>query len=123
MIIRDELDALPGGQTLSSMRTRILLGVLADAEVERLDLPATKVELDGTTRWFRTQFDMLTRADVESFLAYAGLDHRELTAQMRTYTNIARLYIQHREELERRLPSFEALTRLEGWGGPTGGDR
>lgn len=121
MIIRDELDALPGGQTLSSLRTRILLGALADAETERLGLQATKVELDGTTRWFRKQFDMTTRADVESFLAHAGLDLHELTAQMRTYTNIARLDIHLCAEIERRLPDYEALARLEGWSG--GGER
>jgi hypothetical protein len=117
MIIRDELDALPGGQTLSSLRTRILLGVLADGEAERLGLRATKAELDGTTRWFRNQFDMATRADVESFLAYAGLDLSELSAQMRTYTNIARLDIHRGAEIERRLPDYEALARLEGWSG------
>lgn len=123
MIIRDELDALPGGQTLSSLRTRILLGVLADAETERLGLRATRAELDGTTRWFRTQFDMPQRTDVEAFLAYAGLDLAELTAQLRTYTNIARLDIHHGAELERRMPSYEALVRLETWDGEAGGER
>ncbi|MCA9710831.1 MAG: hypothetical protein KDK70_33625 [Myxococcales bacterium] len=117
MIIRDELDALPGGQTRGVMRSRILLGVLADDEAERLGIRVTKAELDGTTRWFRRQFDLDARADVEAFLEFAGLDLAELTAQMRTYTNIARVDIHHRAAIEERLPSYVALMGLEAWSG------
>jgi hypothetical protein len=123
MIIRDELEALPGGQTTSALRSRILLGVLADEEAERLGLRATASQLDGTTRWFRTQFDLVTRADVEDFLGYAGLDLPALTAQMRTYTNISLVDIHHHAEIERRLPSYEALLRLEAWSGQPAGER
>ncbi len=115
MIIRDELDALPGGQTRGAMRSRILLGVLVDQEAERLGLRATRQQLDATMAWFRTRFDMPRRTDVEEFLAFAGLDLATLTAQMRTYTNIHLVQERYTAEVQRRLPSYQALLQLEDW--------
>jgi hypothetical protein len=112
MILRDLADALPGGQTAGALRSRILLGVLADAEAERLGLRPTRAELDAKMAWFRKQFDLPLRADVEDFMAFAGLDLRDLSAQMRTYVNIASVERCHQAEIERRLPSYEALLRL-----------
>ncbi|HET6582977.1 MAG TPA: hypothetical protein VFG69_06015 [Nannocystaceae bacterium] len=113
MIFRDEHDAILGGQTLSALRSRILLGVLVDEEVERLGTPATKADLDEATRWFRTQFSLLERADVEDFMAFADLDLRSLSAQMKTFANIARLADRYRAEIDRGLPAFCALMRLD----------
>lgn len=112
MIIRDEFDALPGGQTVAALRSRILLGALADAEAERLGLRASPQQLGGTTQWFREQFDMPMRADVEDFLAFAGLDLAAFSAQMRTFTNIALIEPAHQAEVDRRWPSYAALQRL-----------
>jgi hypothetical protein len=113
MIFRDDFDALPGGQTLSGLRSRILLGVLVDEEMERLGTPATRADLDETTRWFRTQFDLLERADVEAFMAFADLDLRSLSAQMKTFANISILADRYEIEIDRGVPAFRALVRLD----------
>jgi hypothetical protein len=115
MIIRDDLEALPGGQTRSTLRSRILLGVLVDAEIDRLGLGATPQQLDATTAWFRRRFDMIRRCDVEEFLAFAGLDVAALTAQMRTYAHIHLMQTHHAAEVARRMPSYRALLRLDDW--------
>jgi hypothetical protein len=117
MIFRDDLEALPGGQIRSALRSRILLGVLVDAEAERLGLRATAAQLAATTTWFRTRFELITRTDVEDFLAFAGLDVAALTAQMRTYTNLALVQHHHAADVARRVPAYQALCRLDGWHG------
>lgn len=113
MIIRDEVDALPGGQTTGALRSRILLGVLVDQEAKRLGLHANAQQLDATMRWFRTQFFMAKRADVEAFMAFAGLDLAALTAQMRTFANISIIAERYALDVDQRMPAFNALRQLE----------
>ncbi len=111
----DDHDALPGGQTRASLRARVLLGVLVDAEAARLQLEPTRAQLAETTRWFRAQFDMRQRADVEDFLAFAGLDLRELSAQMRTFSNISEVGAARDGDVARLLPRYRGIQRVGDW--------
>lgn len=111
----DDHDALPGGQTRASLRARVLLGLLADEEAARLVLVPTRAQLDETTRWFRAQHDMHRRVDVEDFLAFAGLELAELSAQMRTFCTITAVGAARDVDVAALLPRYRGLTRAREW--------
>lgn len=116
MISLDPRSAVPGGQTISSLRRRILLGLLAERELERLGSSVTREELDAMSRWFRTSFSLPRRSDLVAFLRFADLDVRDYSMQMRTYCAVERLLDHHRATLDTRLDGHLAFESLAEWG-------
>lgn len=115
MIIREHAEAVEGGQTLTMLGWRVLLGFLADREAERLGMTASRDEVEATARAFRRDFELPRREDVEGFLRFAGLDLAGFSAQMRTFSQLARVQAHHAAEIEARLPGYLAFLELERW--------
>ncbi len=112
MFTEDEIDKLPGGQTLSGLRSRVLLGILADDEVARLELPQTREQLERMALVFRRDFHMPARADVEQFLRFARLDLRDFSSVMRTFANVLSAQEHHRDAIEARRAAHVGLARI-----------
>ncbi|MCH9680760.1 MAG: hypothetical protein K0V04_04930 [Deltaproteobacteria bacterium] len=115
MIICDPNEAAPGGQTVTSLRRRIALGILAEHEHERLGLTVTRDELNSMMRWYREQYGLHRRDDLEGFMRAAGLSRADLTTQMRTFCQLTRVQAHHGARLESLLPDYLAFSKIEGW--------
>ena len=105
----DELARVPGGQTVSAVRSRILLGLLAEEEAARLALPVTATAVEAMAAFFRQEFDLARRTDVEAFLDFAGLGLGEFSSVMRTFRTVVEVQQHHAARIEALLPRYGKL--------------
>lgn len=115
MFKQDEKDRLPGGQTRSRLRSRILLGILADDECAALELSAHPTECATTVDWFRRQHGLTRAADLDAFFAFAQMDPVTFEAIMGTFTNIMRLQHLWGPQLRTLAPRYRGLEQVEQW--------
>lgn len=97
------------GLVHAGARKQLLLGILAEAEHERLRLPEDPRRLAEARRWYRARFGLLRAADVAAFCEHAGLSPAELSGWIRMLDRIAAVKQHHAAELERLLPRHRAV--------------
>ena len=116
MIHYDPRDAVPGGESLPSLRRRILLGLLAEQECERLGLVVDGDDLRAMARWFRESFDLQRGADLGAFMRDAGLSREAMSEQLRTLCQVTKAQAHHAPCIETMLPRYYAFAMLDGGG-------
>lgn len=97
------------------MAKRLLLGVLAERQHARLDLPLSETGVAETTRWYRARFGLLRAADLDAFLGDCGVSRPDFDAQMHSFHRIDQLYTHHERRIAQRLPDYEALFSVADW--------
>lgn len=100
---------MPAGETLAGARKRILLRILAEREAQRLGLAVTPARVQELARWFRGRFDLLTRADMEAFLAASGLSLAQFTRTMQAMAALDAVQRHHARDIEAELPTHTAI--------------
>lgn len=115
MFKQDEGDRLRGGQTVSRLRSRILLGILADDECAALGLPLEVAGLDATVGWFQQQHGLSSSEDTQAFFDFAQLDPASFRQIMSTFTNIMRLQRRCAPQLRALAPRYRGLEQVERW--------
>ncbi len=106
---------VPGGETRLVLEKRVLMGVLAAHEAERVGLVVSAGEVATMTRWFRARFDLLSRDEVERFLAFAGLTHAEFSHAMRSFATIEAVQEHHAQRIESELSRYRAILGVRDW--------
>lgn len=100
---------MPAGETLAGARKRVLLRLLAEREAQRLGLTIPAARVQEVARWFRARFDLLTRADMEAFLAAAGLSPAQFTRTMQAMATLDAVQRHHAEAIAAALPVHGAI--------------
>lgn len=100
---------MPAGETLAGARKRVLLRLLAEREAQRLGLTVGPDQVQTLARWFRARFDLLTRADMEAFLAASGLTLAQFTRTMQAMAALDAVQRHHAGEIEANLPNHRAV--------------
>ncbi|MEZ4447977.1 MAG: hypothetical protein R3B09_00775 [Nannocystaceae bacterium] len=116
MIISDLHDGMiPGGETEAGLRKRVLMGVLAEHEAQRLGLVVGDEAVAAASRWFRGRFDLLRKDDMIGFLEFAGLDLAEYTRAIRALTTLDAVQRHHAPAIDAGLPRQRALLSVREW--------
>jgi hypothetical protein len=100
---------MPAGETLAGARKRVLLRLLAEREARHLGLTVGPDRVQELARWFRARFDLLTRADMEAFLAASGLTLAQFTRTMQAMATLDAVQRHHAAEIEAQLPNHRAI--------------
>lgn len=106
---------LPGPETAAVMRRRVLTSILARNEADRIGLVVSPESVAQVTRWYRARFELLTRSDVDDFLAFAGIDHADLSKVMRSFTTIDELELHHQAQIQAEVPLYRAVLGAREW--------
>jgi parvulin-like peptidyl-prolyl isomerase len=100
---------MPAGETLAGARKRILLRLLAEREAQRLGIEISQSRVQELARWFRGRFDLLTRADMEAFLAASGLSLAQFTRTMQAMAALDAVQRHYTAEIEAALPAHRGV--------------
>jgi hypothetical protein len=98
-----------GGEDAAVTRKKLLLRRLARAEVERLGLTPTPVEVQAMADEFRARFGLRSAAAMRAWLDREGLSLASFSAAMRDFVAIATLQDLHGPELDADLLDYLRL--------------
>lgn len=116
MIISDLHDGLvPGGETEAGLRKRVLMGILAEHEAERVGLIVGDEAVAAASRWFRGRFDLLRRDDMIAYFNHAGIDAGEYTRAIRGLATLDAVQRHHAAAIDAALPRQRALLSVREW--------
>lgn len=97
------------------MAKRLLLGLLAERQHERLGLRTTDRGVAETTRWYRARFGLLRATDLDAFLRSCGVSRHDFDQQMRSFHTIDQMDAHHDSRIQQRLGDYEALFSVADW--------
>lgn len=100
---------VPGGETPLALRKRVLMAILTREEMARLGVEVGAAELSAMSRWFRGRFDLMTKAEVERFLGFAGIGHADLDAALRDFVAMATIEARRATQIDAELPRYRAM--------------
>lgn len=106
---------IPGGETIAGLRKRVLMGLLAEHEAERLGLAVSDEAVAAASRWLRGRFDLLRRDELLGFLDFAGLSVDEYGRALRTLTTLDAVQRHHAAAIDAALPRQRALLSVREW--------
>jgi hypothetical protein len=100
---------IPGGETLLALRKRALMAILAREEMPRLGLAVDEEALAAMARWFRCRFELTTQAELERFLAFAGLDRAGFSMGLRDFVCVAEVEASRSKQIDDELARYRAM--------------
>ena len=103
-----KLRAISPGAWGGSLRAAVDWDINTTA-ASRLGLAVTPARVQELARWFRGRFDLLTRADMEAFLAASGLSLAQFTRTMQAMAALDAVQQHHARDIEAELPTHTAI--------------